>query len=221
MYFRVEVPGKSVHAAWGHEGSQRDRERRHNLPRFRRARHRTESANRLRAGLPGESWPEGERHEPQRWDDQGGRLAVYAPLTGGPRGADRLAAGESRAEVRSQIEETIAEAAANDDWLADHPPTVEWFGWQAEPHEVDSDGELATLAKRVGEDVTGRSGSFVGGNAGLDERFYDLYYDVDAVSVGPTGSNLHGADEHTTVPSLLETATTIASIAIEYCGIEE
>jgi len=129
--------------------------------------------------------------------------------------------GESRAEVRSQIEETIAEAAANDDWLADHPPTVEWFGWQAEPHEVDSDGELATLAKRVGEDVTGRSGSFVGGNAGLDERFYDLYYDVDAVSVGPTGSNLHGADEHTTVPSLLETATTIASIAIEYCGIEE
>jgi len=127
---------------------------------------------------------------------------------------------ESRAEVRSQIEETIAEAAANDDWLADHPPTVEWFGWQAEPHEVDSDGELATLAKRVGEDVTGRSGSFVGGNAGLDERFYDLYYDVDAVSVGPTGSNLHGADEHTTVPSLLETATTIASIAIEYCGIE-
>jgi len=126
-----------------------------------------------------------------------------------------------RAEVRSQIEETIAEAAANDDWLADHPPTVEWFGWQAEPHEVDSDGELATLAKRVGEDVTGRSGSFVGGNAGLDERFYDLYYDVDAVSVGPTGSNLHGADEHTTVPSLLETATTIASIAIEYCGIEE
>jgi len=187
--------------------------------RFRRARHRTESANRLRAGLPGESWPEGERHEPQRWDDRGGRLAVSTPPSRAVlEGRIGWPPGESRAEVRSQIEETIAEAAANDDWLADHPPTVEWFGWQAEPHEVDSDGELATLAKRVGEDVTGRSGSFVGGNAGLDERFYDLYYDVDAVSVGPTGSNLHGADEHTTVPSLLETATTIASIAIEYCG---
>lgn len=80
---------------------------------------------------------------------------------------------------------------------------------------------MATLAKRVSEEITGRTGSFVGGNAGLDERFYDLYYDIDAVSVGPAGTNLHGADEHTTVPALLETATAIASIAVEYCGVEE
>jgi len=202
MYFRVEVPGKGVHAAWGHEGVNaignaatiyRALEE---LDTERKAQIDYEPAYRANPGLKGNvtnlnvgtiragDWPS---TLPSR--------AVLEGRIGWPP-------GESRAEVRSQIEETIAEAAANDDWLADHPPTVEWFGWQAEPHGVDSDGELATLAKRVGEDVTGRSGSFVGGNAGLDERFYDLYYDVDAVSVSPTGSNLHGADEHTTVPSL-------------------
>jgi len=92
MYFRVEVPGKSVHAAWGHEGVNaignaatiyRALEE---LDTERKARIDYEPAYRANPGL------KGERHEPQRWDDRGGRLAVYAPLTGGPRGADRLAA---------------------------------------------------------------------------------------------------------------------------------
>ena len=84
-----------------------------------------------------------------------------------------------------------------------------------------ADAEIAALSARVAEEVCGRPGSFVGGNAALDERFYALYYDVDAVSVGPRGANLHGADEHTTVTSLVETATTIARIAIEYCGVDD
>ncbi len=35
------------------------------------------------------------------------------------------------------------------------------------------------------------------------------------------GGNLHGADEHTTVTSLLEAAATISAIAVEYCETEE
>ena len=221
MYFRVVVPGKSVHAAWGHEGVNAignaatvygalealDAERKGRIdyePAYRANPSLQGNVTNLNIGtIEAGDWPS---TLPSR--------AVLEGRIGWPP-------GESRAEVRSQVEATVAEAAANDEWLADHPPTVEWFGWQAEPHEVATDCEIASLARRVAEAVTGRSGSFVGGNAGLDERFYELYYDVAAVSVGPTGANLHGADEHTTVPSLLETATTIASIAVEYCGVEE
>ncbi|WP_096390663.1 ArgE/DapE family deacylase [Halopenitus persicus] len=221
MYFRVIVPGKSVHAAWGHEGvnaignaatvyralEELDAERKARIdyePAYRANPSLEGNVTNLNVGtIEAGDWPS---TLPSR--------AVLQGRIGWPP-------GETRAEVRAQIEDAVAEAAANDEWLAEHPPEVEWFGWQAEPHEVDPSGEIATLAKRVGEDVTGRSGSFVGGNAGLDERFYPLYYDVDAVSVGPEGANLHGADEHTTVPSLLEAAATIAAIAVEYCGIEE
>lgn len=221
MYFTVEVPGKSIHAAWGHEGVNaignaatiyRALE---DLDAERKARVDYEPAYRANPGLEGNVTNLNiGTIEAGDWPSTLPSRAVLQGRIGWPP-------GETRAEVRSQIETRVAEAAANDEWLTDHPPTVDWFGWQAAPHEVDNDSEIATLSKRVGEDITGRSGSFVGGNAGLDERFYQLYYDTDAVSVGPRGANLHGADEHTTVPSLLETATTIASVAVEYCGVEE
>ena len=126
--------------------------------------------------------------------------------------------GESRAEVRDQIESAVNSITTEDDWLVEHPPEVEWFGWQAEPHETDTDAEIVQIAKTNAEAITGETGTFVGGNAGLDERFFELYYDAPAVSVGPEGHNLHGAEEHTTVPSLLETSETIAHSIVDYLG---
>src|ERR671933_37556 len=36
-------------------------------------------------------------------------------------------------EVRREVEDRIASAAQADPWLREHPPAVDWFGWQAEP----------------------------------------------------------------------------------------
>ncbi|WP_129114722.1 ArgE/DapE family deacylase [Halegenticoccus tardaugens] len=220
MYFRVRVPGKSVHAAWGHQGvnaignaitvyealEELDRERKARIdfpPAYRGEPDLEGNVTNINVGIiEAGDWPSTLPSE-----------TIMHGRVGWPP-------GETRAEVRAQIEETIAEAAATDEWLRDNPPEVEWFGWNASPHEIAPDAEIAALSKRIAEDVTGRSGAFVGGNAALDERFYSLYYDVDAVSVGPTGANLHGADERTTVTSLLETATTVARVAVEYCGVE-
>lgn len=221
MYFRITVPGKSVHAAWGHEGvnaignATLVYQALEKLDTERKARIDYEPAYRANPSLKGNvtnlnigtieagDWPSTLPSE-----------AILEGRIGWPP-------SESRAEIRTQIEEAVATASKQDEWMSEHPPTVEWFGWQAEPHEVNSSCEIATLSKQVGETVTGETGAFVGGNAGLDERFYPLYYDVNAVSVGPEGANLHGADEHTTITSLKETARTIALIATEYCGVAE
>ncbi|ELY38797.1 ArgE/DapE family deacylase [Halalkalicoccus jeotgali] len=219
MYFRVTVPGKSVHAAWGHEGvnaignaalvyqalEELDTERKAHIdyePAYRANPDLEGNVTNLNLGMI----------EAGDWPSTLPAEAIMKGRIGWPP-------GESRAEVRAQIEDAVAAVAKEDSWLSEYPPEVEWFGWQAEPHEIDSTCEIATIAKGVGEAVTGRSGTYVGGNAGLDERFYTLYYGVDAVSVGPDGANLHGADEHTTVTSLKETALTTAVIATEYCGV--
>ena len=128
--------------------------------------------------------------------------------------------GESREAVREEIRGAVSAAADGDEWLAEHPPELEWFGWQAEPHEVSEDSEIARLAKRAGESVTGEIGQFIGGSAGLDERFYANDYGIDVATVGPAGERLHGPDEYTTVPSLLDAAKTHARIAMAFCGIE-
>lgn len=221
MYFRVRVPGKSVHAAWGHQGVNAIG----NAAHVYRALEQLDDERKARIDYPpayrGEPDLEGNVTNLNIGTIEAGDWPSTLPSEAFMEGRIGWPPGESRAEVRAQIEDAVADAAAEDEWLADHPPEVEWFGWQAEPHEVDPDCEIATVASRVSEAVTGRTGSFVGGNAGLDERFFELYYDVDAVSVGPTGSGLHGADEHTTLTSLLETSKAIAGIAIEYCGIDD
>lgn len=221
MYFRVRVPGKSVHAAWGHQGVNAIG----NATTVYRALERLDTNRKARIDYPpayrGEPDLEGNVTNLNIGTIEAGDWPSTLPSEAFMEGRIGWPPGESRAEVRAQIEETVADAAADDEWLADHPPEIEWFGWQAEPHEIDPDSSIATTASRVSEEITGRTGSFVGGNAGLDERFFKLYYDVDAVSVGPTGSGLHGADENTTVTSLLETSKAIAGIAIEYCGIND
>jgi acetylornithine deacetylase len=220
MYFRITVPGKSAHAAWGHEGvnaigkAAEIYRAMDDLDQERKARIDYEPAHRTNPDLEGHvtninlgtitagDWPSTVPAE-----------AVIEGRVGWPP-------GESRTEVREQIENAVEESATQDEWLTDNPPNIEWFGWQAAPHKVSEDSEIATLARRNAESVTGRNGEFTGGNAGLDERFYKRYYNIDAVSVGPYGENLHGADENTTVSSLIETSKTIAWTAIDYCGVE-
>lgn len=220
MYFRLTVPGKSAHAAWGHEGVNAIGKAAEvyraidDLDQERKARIDYEPAYRANPGLKGNvtninlgtitagDWPSTVPAE-----------ATLEGRVGWPP-------GERRADVRDQIERTVEDVAARDEWLAENPPTIEWFGWQAAPHEVPEESEIATLAMRNAESITGRTGQFVGGSGGVDERFYKRYYDVDAVSVGPRGEHLHGADEYTTVESLIETSKTIAWTAIDYCGVE-
>ncbi|MFC6734060.1 MULTISPECIES: ArgE/DapE family deacylase [unclassified Haladaptatus] len=220
MYFEVNVPGKSVHAAWGHEGvnaignaipiyealEDLDSRRKANIdyePAYRADPSLEGNVTNINVGMI----------ESGDWPSTLPSKAILKGRVGWPP-------GETREDVRQQIEETIAEAAADHEFLAEHPPEITWFGWQAMPHEISPDEAIAQLALDNAEEVTGRTGSFVGGNAALDERFYALYYDVPAVSVGPQGWNLHGADEHTTVPALIETAKTIAGLAMDYCGVE-
>lgn len=218
MYFEIEVPGESVHAAWGHEGDNAIGnatlvyDALEELDRERKARIDYEPAYRADPALKGNvtninvgqieagDWP----------STLPGKAVLYGRVGWPP--------GETRANVRSQIEDAVSSVTDHEEWELDASPTVGWFGWQAQPHEVDSEAPIAQLAKTVSEEITGEQGNFVGGNAALDERFYQRYYDVPSVSVGPEGHNLHGADEHTTIQSLTETSQAIARIIVEYCS---
>jgi len=218
MYFEVTVPGVSAHAAWGHEGDNaignatlvyRALEE---LDRERKARIDYEPASRANPEL------EGNVTNINVGRIEAGDWPSTLPGRATMRGRVGWPPGESRAAVRDQVETAVAGVTDRPEWTVDAEPTVEWFGWQAAPHETDTDSRIARLAAATAEAVTGESGAFIGGNGGLDERFYVRYYDVPAVSVGPVATNTHGADEHTTLPSLVDTAETLTRVAVDYCG---
>ena len=221
MYFELTIHGRSAHVGMAHEGvnaldkavevygALRD------LDRRRKERISYEPAYRLDPGLAGhETNLNVGTIEAADWP-----AIVPGTVTMGCRIG--WPPGETRAEIRAEVRETIDEVVAGDEWLREHPPDLEWFGLQAEPHEVSPDEPLLRTAMANAERVTGREGVFYGGSAGNDTRYYPLYYDVPATSVGPEATDIHGADEHTTVSSLVETSKTIAGTVVDYCGVAE
>jgi acetylornithine deacetylase len=221
LYFRLTVHGQSAHAAYGFEGvnaitkaarlveaiEELDRERKAQIsyePAVNQKPAAEGAVPNINVGtVDGGEWPSTVPPE-----------ATIECRVGWPP-------GETRAEVKAEIESTIQSVVDDDEWLSEHPPELTWFGWDAAPHEVDRDAEIVRLAVENAEAVCGRSGQFVGGLAGLDERFYANYYDTPCPTLGPRGTNLHGADEYVSLDSVVETAQALALTAMDFCGVAD
>jgi acetylornithine deacetylase len=220
-YFRITVPGKAAHTARKYRGVNAIG----NATTIYRALEELDSERRERI-----SYDPAVRKDPEaegsvtnlsvsvaKSGDWVSKVPGEAVLTG------RIGwpPGERSEEVRQEVADAVMSAAQDDPWLAEHEPKIEWFGWDADPHEIDTDEEIVQLATTHAERTTGGETSYVGGLGGLDERFYVLYYDIPAISVGPRGWGGHGADEYVELESLVETAQTLALTAMEWCGTED
>jgi len=221
MFFKITVPGRTAHAARGYLGvnaiekamtvidalDELDQERKDRIsfePAVRLDENARGHETNINVGvIDGGDWPA----------IVPGKVTLEGRVGWPP--------GESREEVREQIENAVATAAEDDEWLSENPPEVEWFGWNAEPHQVDTDEPVVQLAKEHAEAVTGGETQFIGGTAALDERYYNLYYDIPCPSVGPKGYYPHGTDEYVIVDSLVETAKVLALTAMDWCGVED
>lgn len=128
--------------------------------------------------------------------------------------------GETSEDIREEIESAIQEVVSDDEWMSEHPPEIEWFGWKTNPHEVDFESDFFNLVCTETESVTGGKADNRGGLGGNDERFYNRYYDIPCPSVGPRGGRAHGPDEYAEIDSLVETAQILATTAMDWCGIK-
>ena len=70
-------------------------------------------------------------------------------------------------EVRGEVERWIAKESARDDWLAEHPPTIEWWPNSVMPFELSTDQPVVKELLEATGDV-GRPGRL----GGLDS-WYD------------------------------------------------
>lgn len=125
--------------------------------------------------------------------------------------------GEDREQIYREIRERVVAAAAGDEWLREHPPQVEFFGWQADPWEQDPTHPLVTTFRANAERVWGRPIRLAGKAAGLDTRFAQ-HWGMPALTFGPVGGNQHGADEWVDVESIITLTRTLASFIVEWCG---
>jgi len=125
--------------------------------------------------------------------------------------------GESMTEIKKTVEDVIQQTARNDDWLRDHPPETEWFGWKAEPWHQDPDDPFIKTVMANIEAVCGRKIEVTGTPAGLDTRF-SAYFGFPALTFGPDGDNYHGFDEYVDLDTLLLSTKVIAMATLDWCN---
>jgi acetylornithine deacetylase len=213
-YFRVKVIGKPTHAALSHEGvnaivkmvpiitalDRLDRQRAERLSYPLLSQDTGRSCN-LSIGkmLAGE------------WVSTVAGWAVLECRVG-------FVPGESGQSVMEEIERTVREAVKDDPWLMEHPPEIEWFGWNAEPWVEPPDSPLIKQMVETSAKVPGMGAKVTAAPCGLDSRF-GIMFGTPSISFGPKGGSLHGVDEWVDLKSLKGLTKVYALFICDWCGV--
>lgn len=124
------------------------------------------------------------------------------------------------AEAEHRVRAAIADAAAGDPWLAEHPPDVRPSGFRAEGYALEPQAELALAVARAHAAAHGAAPAFTGTNGTTDARYYLNQAQVPALCYGPRVLAMHGADERVELASIVAGARTLARFMAEWLGVQ-
>ncbi|MFL5686500.1 MAG: ArgE/DapE family deacylase [Chloroflexota bacterium] len=125
--------------------------------------------------------------------------------------------GQTPAEAEADLRAAITEACAADDFLREHPATVEITGGRFGSARVASDDPLPAGLAAVVERVTGRRPALLGEPYGADMQMFVNHGDTPCVIFGPGDVRVaHSADEY--VP--LDEVETCARVLAEWVRSE-
>jgi acetylornithine deacetylase len=120
--------------------------------------------------------------------------------------------GQSEADAEAELRSCIQAACATDDFLRDHPATVEISGGRFGSARVPSDHPLPVGLAQTIEAVTGRRPALLGEPYGADMRLFVNVGATPCVIFGPGNVNVaHGADEHVSLAQVEDCARVLAA----------
>jgi acetylornithine deacetylase len=134
---------------------------------------------------------------------------LYVPAQADPDGWGSL--------VEEEVAERLLGAAAQDDWLAEHPPRISWSAGVI-PMEISPDEPIVDTVLQASRDV-GRPGDLAGLDSWYDGATFTLLGGTPAVAFGPSGfGTAHAIDECVPVDDLVACAQALAVAALRFCG---
>jgi acetylornithine deacetylase len=114
------------------------------------------------------------------------------------------------AEALDRVRSAVLGAAADDPWLAAHPPSVRPAGFRAEGYLIGEDHPLVRALAAAHERVHGVPPRRVVMGSTTDARYYLNQFGVPAVAYGPRSRNIHGTDEAVELASIVSGARVLA-----------
>jgi acetylornithine deacetylase len=126
-------------------------------------------------------------------------------------------------DVCREVEEWIRRETAHDDWLAAHPPVVEWWPNGVMPLEISETEPIVTAMQQATADI-GRPGRLGGLDSWYDGATLTQLGGIPSIGFGPPGFDANGVsvahmiDEHVPVDGLVACAQALAVAAMRFCS---
>ncbi|KKM10102.1 hypothetical protein SY88_15800 [Clostridiales bacterium PH28_bin88] len=126
--------------------------------------------------------------------------------------------GDTSEQIKKELEEAVLSVTAEDDWLQENPPEVQWFGLSMDSAKIDPNHPLAQLAQQTMGEVLGYLPPFRGKVGGTDMRLLTAV-GVPTIQIGPGLSPLaHAHNEYVPVKNVMDVTKGIALILYRWCG---
>jgi acetylornithine deacetylase len=127
--------------------------------------------------------------------------------------------GQSPADAEGELRAAIASACAGDDFLRDHPATVEITGGRFGSARVPSDHPLPVGLADVAEAVSGRRPALLGEPYGADMQMFVNHGETPCVIFGPGDVRVaHSADESVPLDEVEACARVLAAWVVRALG---
>jgi acetylornithine deacetylase len=111
-------------------------------------------------------------------------------------------------DIRGEIQNLLDTIALRDSWMREHPPVLHAAGWLY-GGEVREDEAIVQTASAALTDL-GIPPQLIGCGSLTDMVHLVNYSKVPTISIGPSVSSIHKADEHATVDELVACAKALA-----------
>jgi acetylornithine deacetylase len=129
-----------------------------------------------------------------------------------------IAPGEDAEAAKAEFARAVADAADGHPYLAEHAPTVEWWGGQFMPAATAMDTAIVSSTGAAITDVTGHPPRVEGMTYGADMRLLVNQGGIPTVLFGPGNvRRAHRPDESVPIDDLLTVARVIALTALRFC----
>lgn len=127
---------------------------------------------------------------------------------------------ENVVEARRAFEELIERVSAADEWLRDHPPTVEWWGGQFAPAKISSGHPIVLTVQEAFTETAGHTTGIQGMPYGADMRHLVNDGQTPTILFGPGDvRKAHQPDEFVPLEDLETVTKTLVLTIMRFCGI--
>ena len=129
--------------------------------------------------------------------------------------------GVDPADAKRRVQAHLDRFCATDPWLKAHPPEITWYGhhdWGVYEPNPGQNPLMQSIA-RAHTAVTGTPVEYHNSTACTDVRFWTEHWHKPSTCYGPSGEQLHAANEWVSLQSVRETTKVIAATVIDWCGV--